>query len=145
MLNRVLALRKIDKKGSVVSRLPSLAEIKRGIATARSFSWKGRTIAVSIELWPYFSFNGEGGGVTCYRPFIIVAQNNKTKHKEVGCSCCSSRCSTIHPHKCIVAPCLSSNPATDGSASSKMQNLRLNSKSRRCLQANNKFADRVPL
>ena len=62
MLNRVLALRKIDKKGSVVSRLPSLAEIKRGIATARSFSWKGRTIAVSIELWPYFSFNGEGGG-----------------------------------------------------------------------------------
>ena len=29
MLNRVLALRKIDKKGSVVSRLPSLAEIKR--------------------------------------------------------------------------------------------------------------------
>ena len=29
VLNRVLALRKIDKKGSVVSRLPSLAEIKR--------------------------------------------------------------------------------------------------------------------
>ena len=50
-----------------------------------------------------------------------------------------------YPHKYLVAPCLSSNPATDGSASSKMQNLRLNSKSRRCLQANNKFADRVPL
>ena len=48
-------------------------------------------------------------------------------------------------HKCLVAPCLSSNPATDGSASSKMQNLRLNSKSRRCLQANIKLADRVPL
>ena len=28
VLNRVLALRKIDKKGSVVSRLPSLAEIR---------------------------------------------------------------------------------------------------------------------
>ena len=38
-----------------------------------------------------------------------------------------------YPHKCLVAPCLSSNPATDGSASSKMQNLRLISKSRRCL------------
>ena len=50
-----------------------------------------------------------------------------------------------YPHKCFVAPRLSSNPATDGSASSKMQNQRLNSKSRRCLQASNKFADRVPL
>ena len=50
-----------------------------------------------------------------------------------------------YPHKCLVAPCLSSNPATHGSASSKMQKFRLNSKSRRCLQANNKFADRVSL
>ena len=50
-----------------------------------------------------------------------------------------------YPHRCLVAPCLSSNPATDGIASSKIQNLRLNSKSRRCQQANNKFADRVPL
>ena len=33
-----------------------------------------------------------------------------------------------YPHKCLVAPCLSSNPATDGSASSKMQNLKINLK-----------------
>ena len=50
-----------------------------------------------------------------------------------------------YPHKRLDAPCLSSNSATDGSASSKIHNLRLKSKSRRRLQAKNKFADRVPL
>ena len=85
-----------------------------------------------------------GGGRTCKRPFIMVAQTTRLniRRSDVPAVHLAAR---PYPHKCLVAPCLSSNPATDGSASSKMQNLRLISKSRRCLQANNKFADRVPL
>ena len=66
MLNRVLALRKIDKKGSVVFASAQSRRNKEGIATARSsvvaIATRGRGIAVSIELWPYSSFNGKEGG-----------------------------------------------------------------------------------
>ena len=60
VLNRVLALRQIDEKRKRGFASAQSRGNKEGIA--RSFSWKGRRIAVSIELRLYFSFNGEGGG-----------------------------------------------------------------------------------
>ena len=69
----VLVLREIDVKGSVVSSLLCFAEIKREYLQSAFlcccccfswplFTWKGRGTAVSIELWPYSSFNGKAGG-----------------------------------------------------------------------------------
>ena len=65
MLNRVLALREIDKRASVVFASAQSRGNKEGIATARSstvavFAFRG--IAVLVELWPHSSFIGEGGG-----------------------------------------------------------------------------------
>ena len=56
MLNRVLALRKIDKKRKRGFAPAQSRGNKEGIATARSSA-----VAVAIELWLYFSLNGEGG------------------------------------------------------------------------------------
>ena len=69
----------------------------------------------------YFSSENEAGGVTCYRPFIMVAQTTrlKIKRSDVPAVFLAAR---PYLHKCLVAPCLSSNPPTDGSASSEMQN-----------------------
>ena len=64
VLNRVLALGKIDIKRKRGFESAQSRGNKEGIATARSwalFRWKGRGIAVSIELWAYSSFNREGG------------------------------------------------------------------------------------
>ena len=146
VLNRVLAYREIDKKRKRGFCVCPVSRKSRGNCHSAffycccCFSWNrcfSRAMASFLLYWG-------GGGITCYRPFIMAAQATRlnTKRSDVPAVLLAAR---PYPHKCLVAPCLSSNPATDGSASSKMQNLRLNLKSRRCLQVNNKFSDRVPL
>ena len=50
----------------------------------------------------------------------MVAQTTRLKIKRAGVRAVFLA-ARLYPHKCLVAPCLSSKSATDGSASSEMQ------------------------
>ena len=88
-------LPKLERGECVVSYVTRSPPREGGGGGRRLFSilYFSSEFDVSIELWPYSSFNGEGDNVL--EAIYYGSTNNKTKHKEVGSSCCSSRFLTI--------------------------------------------------